>query len=73
MIDKIKKFFRQLRCSHIAPDLVRWHWTHGPNSNDPCAVEVEYLCGRCGKFVYIYLDGVESLKWAKVMGDYKYD
>lgn len=71
---KIKRFFRQLFCKHMDADLIRWHWTHGPNGNAPLFIQAEYRCNECGKIICVYKHGKEAHDWAevtKVMGGYK--
>ena len=70
-IEKIKLWWKRTTCNHLNADLLRWHWTHGPNGHDPATVESEYKCQNCGKIVYLHLDRKESFEWAKSMGDYK--
>lgn len=70
-MNKVKQFFRRLKCRHFNADLLRWHWTHGPYGNDPAFIEAEYRCKECGKIVYLYQRGKEAYDWAKAMGKYK--
>lgn len=71
MMDRIRKFFRQIRCKHYNADLLRWHWTHGPYGNEPAFIEAEYCCKECEKIVYLYQRGEEAHDWAKAMGEHK--
>ncbi len=71
MTNKIKRFYKQLSCAHTDADLIRWHWTHGPDGNEPTVIEAEYRCKDCGKVVYMVLYGQRALEWSKVMGYYK--
>lgn len=70
MFKKIKQKIKQWKCHHTV-DVKRWHWTHGPNGNDPAFVEIEYQCEVCNKITYLYLKGKEATEWANSMGDYK--
>lgn len=73
-MEVIKVLFKRLFCKHTAADLLSWHWTHGPNGNDPLFIQAEYRCNECGKIIYLYKRGKEAHDWAKVtkvMGDYK--
>jgi len=71
MMDRIRKFFRQIFCKHYNADLLRWHWTHGPYGNEPAFIEAEYRCKECGKIVYLYQRGKEAHDWSKAMGEHK--
>lgn len=71
LIVKIKTCIKKCMCRHERANLQRWHWTHGPNGNDPATVEAEYECQLCGKIVYLHLNRKESLDWATAMGHYK--
>lgn len=68
---KILRFFQRLFCKHENAELIRWHWTHGINGNEPAFIEAEYICNKCGKIVYLYLYGKDTNEWATVMGNYK--
>lgn len=72
-MDKIKRWLKQLLCRHYRAGLVRWHWCHGLNGNEPATVEAEYRCDDCGKLVYMHLGREESFQWASTMGHYKQD
>lgn len=48
----IMKRLRRLFCNHSGAKLMRWHWCHGPNGNDPRCIEREYQCPKCGKVFY---------------------
>lgn len=70
-MEKIRIFFRQLRCKHHDADLLRWHWTHGMSGNEPAFIEAEYCCKECGKIIYLYQRGKEAHDWAKAMAEHK--
>lgn len=70
-MNKIFRIFQQLFCKHESAELIRWHWTHGINGNEPAFIEGEYRCYKCGKTVYLYQHGETANEWARIMGDYK--
>ena len=45
------KWFKKLFCKHFYM-MTRWHWSHGPNGNDPRCIEREFRCTKCGKLFY---------------------
>ena len=69
----MKKWLKKVTCKHYRATLVRWHWSHGPNGNEPRTVEAEYKCDACGKDVYLHLSRAESEEWSKIMGHHKQD
>lgn len=69
MLEKIKRFIRQYKCTHDM-DVTRWHWVHFPNY-EPLSVEAEYQCSACGKLDYLHLYGKDADTWAKAMGNHK--
>lgn len=48
-------FFKKLFCKHKNSEVVCWHWTHGPISNDPIFLEIQRKCLRCGKYYFEYI------------------
>jgi len=67
MFKKLNAWLAQLWCNHVSVQLIRWHWTHGINGNDPRTVEAEYRCDKCGKLVYMHLNRKESFEWVWVI------
>lgn len=49
----MKAFFRKLFCKHRYI-VESWHYTHGPNSNDPAYPEGYRVCKLCGKRKYFW-------------------
>lgn len=46
---KLKKIF----CKHRKSKIICWHWTHGPNGDEPRFIEVQLKCDICGKYYFI--------------------
>lgn len=44
---------KRLLCPHNDLHMLRWHFTHGPNDNDPCFIQYEVECSKCGKRMYM--------------------
>lgn len=64
------KWFKKLFCNHFYL-MTRWHWSHGPNGNDPGGIECEFRCVKCGKTVYTYItsDDCDINRFAEYYSD----
>lgn len=51
----MKNFLRKMFCKHKNGKLICWHWTHGPNGNDPGFLEIQKKCPECGKYFFAYI------------------
>ena len=49
----MKNFLKRIFCNHEYI-LIRWHWTHGINGNEPRMIEAEFKCRKCNKVHYVY-------------------
>lgn len=45
-------FFKKLFCKHKNSEVICWHWTHGPNMNEPRFLEIQLKCNNCGKYYF---------------------
>ncbi len=52
----LKKIF----CRHKHYEVICWHWTHGPTTNDIRFLQIQLKCKDCGKYYFRYI-----LDWDK--------
>lgn len=58
-------FIKRLFCKHDdSSKLLRWHWTHGINDNEPAFIESEWLCSNCGKKYFKYYRGNDAVRFS---------
>lgn len=48
-------FFKKFFYKHKNSEVVCWHWTHGPISNDPIFLEIQRKCLHCGKYYFEHI------------------
>jgi len=68
----ILSFLHRLFCRHTY-GLVRWHWTHWRNGNEPSRIEAEYRCSKCGKLMYVYPERGSELEEFFVLKRYNWN
>ena len=53
MTQEILTAIKRMACKHEYR-LLRWHWTHGINGNEPAFIEAELRCEKCGRVEFYY-------------------
>lgn len=56
-------FFKKLLCRHNDFYMIRWHFTHGPNDNDPRFIEYEVECQKCGKRMFAFTKDPDYIEY----------
>ena len=51
----LKKWIKQIFCSHKNNEVVCWHWTHGYTMLGVRHIELQVRCKDCGKYRYLYI------------------
>ena len=61
---------KQLFCKHNYK-VLRWHYTHGINGDEPHIIEAELECVKCGKISYCDISRDKMAKFEKIFKDKK--
>lgn len=65
--------FKKIFCRHKTSEVICWHWTHGPNGNDPRSIEMQLKCNICGKYYFRYIENpIKCIEFSKLYSDKKW-
>lgn len=48
----MKNLLKKIFCRHKNSEVVCWHWTHGPLTNDIRYLEIQFKCNDCGRYYF---------------------
>ena len=71
MFNKIKKI---LCMHHCQREVLVWHYTHGPNGNDPAFIQYKAKCAKCEKIFIDYTKDIAMYDhFEKTLKEKKWD